>query len=104
MTQPHHVRSGLLLCLCAVLAVGFLMPFLAGCGAMSPGSPQVTLNKSVNVYVGGSSECREEKGATACQCEVGGIEINYTTNSETGITAKIEQQLADMLKLKGTPR
>jgi len=69
---------------------------------MSPGSPQVTLNKSVNIYVAGS-ECMEENGATACECEIGDIEVTYTTKSETGITAKIEQQLADLLKLKVTP-
>jgi len=100
MREPQHIRWGLFFFLCLGLGVGFTMAILSGCGAMSPGSPQVTLNKSVNVYVNGS-ECSE--GSTACQCEIGDIEVTYTTKSETGITAKIEQQLADLLKLKVTP-
>lgn len=88
----------------AIIAI--LLAFvLAGCGggAFSPGSPNVSINKNVIVNVGASA-C--EEGERYCLCEAGDVTVFYSTESETGITSKIEQQLEDLLDatLKVTPR
>ena len=101
MRNRGKIRWGLLFCLCSGLAVGFFMSILAGCGAFSAGSPNVKLQKNVTVNVN-AGDCAEEP--CACPSGYGDVTVLYYTTSETGVTARIEQQLKDLLKLKVTPR
>jgi len=93
-----------------ILAVRvFLCLFLGGLGGcgqgmMSPGSPNIHLNKNVYVIVdampqaegGEYMDIDDAAGKKMC-IGPGSIVINYTTKSEQGVTAKIEQQLKDLL-------
>ncbi len=83
-----------------LLMIVFLLSVVLAACAPS-GSPRVNINKNVYVLAGGLSECQRDNGEGGCQCAApNGISVVYFTTSETGVTAQIEQQLKDLLKLK----
>jgi len=55
---------------------------LSGCGAMSPGSPVITINKSIHIYTDGE------------------VDVTYRTESSTNSMVELKDMVKDLLDLK----
>ena len=55
---------------------------LSGCGAMSPGSPMITINKNVHIYTQGE------------------VKVEYRTESSTNSMVELKDMVKDLLDLK----
>jgi len=61
---------------------GILTISLSSCGAMSPGSPMITINKNVHIYTKGK------------------VKVEYKTESSTNSMVELKDMVKDLLDLK----
>jgi len=59
-----------------------MLIIISGCGAMSPGSPQITINKNINIYTDAD------------------VKVDYRTDSAASATVELKDMVKDLLDLK----